>query len=74
MESHLFTQSTTGLPLFCSMAATSASVATTPERKSVTNTITSALSIANCACLRIWERITSSARGSMPPVSTSNKL
>ena len=46
----------------------------TPERKSVTNTITSALSIANCACLRIWERITSSARGSMPPVSTSNKL
>ena len=71
MVSHLFTARTRGLPLLSSMPATSWSVAVTPERRSVTKTITSALWMASSACCRIWERITSSARGSMPPVSTS---
>ena len=53
MPSHLLTQSTTGLPLFSSMAATSLSVATTPVFTSVTNTMTSAVSMASSA----WRRI-----------------
>ena len=57
-----------------SIAAMSASVATRPERMSVTKIITSAASMANCACARICERITSLALGSIPPVSTKENL
>ena len=74
MVSHLLTQRTIGLPLRCSMAAISLSVATTPERRSVTSTITSAASIASWACVRICARITSFVFGSMPPVSTRENL
>ena len=47
--SHLFTQTITSFPLFCSMIATSWSVATKPVFTSVTKIITSAESIASCA-------------------------
>ena len=54
-----------------SMEAISASFAVTPERRSVTRMITSALSIAMFAWVLILERIPSSVLGSIPPVSTS---
>ena len=71
MRSHLLTQSTTGLPLFRSRAATSLSLAVTPAVRSVTSTITSAESMAIWAWLRIFFSSMSSVLGSMPPVSTS---
>ena len=42
-------------------------------RTSTTRMMTSALSMASWACRRICVRITSSAPGSMPPVSTRRK-
>ena len=71
MESHLFTHSTSGLFALISIWATSSSVATRPERMSVTMMMASAVSIASCACSLMPERITSSEKGSMPPVSIS---
>ena len=67
--SHLLTHSTTGTPLFSRMLATSASVAVTPVRMSVTKMMALAESMAIWACSRIWERITSLLSGSIPPVS-----
>ena len=70
-RSHLFTHKTTGLPLFCSMAATSLSDAVTPLLISVTKIMALAVSIASSACAFIFLRIISSVFGSIPPVSTT---
>ena len=70
----MFTASTTGLRDLSSILATSLSAAVTPVRISVTNTITSAASIAICACSRINCRISLSVLGSMPPVSTISNV
>ena len=72
--SHLLTHSTTGTPLFSRMLATSASVAVTPVRMSVTRMMALAESMAIWACSRIWVKITSLLAGSMPPVSTRENL
>ena len=68
------THSTTGTPLFSKMLATSASVAVTPVRISVTKMMALAESMAIWACSRIWVKITSLEAGSMPPVSTRENL
>ena len=70
MRSHLLTASTIGLPLFCSMEATSRSSAVTPAVTSHMKTMTSAVSMAISAWVRICASIASSVRGSIPPVST----
>ena len=69
--SHLFTARIMGLWLRRSMCATSSSAAVRPLRTSVTMMMQSAVSMAICACSRMWARMPSVALGSMPPVSTS---
>ena len=53
-----------------SMVAISRSAAVTPVVRSVTKTMTSAVSMANSACSRMNRSISLSVVGSMPPVST----
>ena len=65
----MFTASTMGLPLRSSILATSWSEAVRPVRTSVRKMMTVALSMAIWACSRMKDRIWSSVRGSMPPVS-----
>ena len=72
--SHLFTASTTGLPLRMSIPAMSRSCGVTPPVRSVTMMMQSAESMAIWACSRMWASRPSSMRGSMPPVSTSRNL
>ena len=70
-RSVLLTTSTTGLPDLRSMSATLSSASCRPCFKSTMNRITSAMSIAACACSRICDRMMSLLSGSMPPVSIS---
>ena len=52
-----------------SISATLLSASTMPVERSTINRITSAISMASCACSRICDRMTSLESGSMPPVS-----
>ena len=63
----------TGFLDFLSIKAISSSAAVTPCLISVINIITSARLIAMFACLLIWDKITSSDSGSIPPVSIKVK-
>ena len=67
--STLFTTRITGLWLRLNISATFASESTSPCLTSVIKIITSAVSMAICACSLICERIISLLSGSMPPVS-----
>ena len=58
-------------PLFLSMMAISRSSAVSPARTSHIKMMTSAVSIAICACVRICARMILSVLGSIPPVSMS---
>ena len=61
------------MPERLSMSATLESESTSPWRTSVMKMITSAVSMAICACSRIWDRMMSLLSGSIPPVSISVK-
>ena len=69
--STLLTASTTGFPERLNISATFESASTRPCLTSVMKMITSAVSIATCACSLICEMMTSLLSGSIPPVSIS---
>ena len=73
-RSHLLTHTSTGLPLRRRMSAICMSVAVRPAVMSVTNRMTSALSMATSACSLILDRIISPESGSSPPVSIRDKF
>ena len=70
----MFTHRTTGFFERSSIFATSLSAAVTPVAISVTKTMTSAASMAICACSRMKRSISLSVEGSMPPVSTMSNF
>ena len=72
--STLLTARTTGLWERRSISATLASASCMPCRTSVMKMITSAVSMAICACSRICDRMMSLLSGSIPPVSIRVKL
>ena len=70
----MLTARATGFPDLRSMVATSSSAAVTPLRTSTTMMMASASSIPISAWRRINRSISLSLLGSMPPVSTREKV